>query len=110
MTAEDVKDTLDLAIEKTGVTHVNVISRPMFLSDNGPCYVSKHLKEYLEIHEIGHTRGRPCHTQTQEKIERYHRSMKNLILLDNYYTPEALEDQISKWVDYYNNHRYHEAI
>ncbi len=36
--------------------------------------------------------------------------MKNLILLDNYYTPEALEDQISKWVDHYNNHRYHEAI
>ena len=110
MTAEDVKDTLDIAIEKTGVTHVKVVSRPRLLTDNGPCYVSAHLKDYLEIQEMAHTRGRPYHPQTQGKIERYHRSMKNLILLDNYYTPEALEDQISTWVDYYNNHRYYEAI
>lgn len=110
MTAEDVKDTLDIALEKTGVTHVKLVSRPRLLSDNGPCYISRHLKDYLDIQEMTHTRGRPYHPQTQGKIERYHRSMKNLILLDNYYTPEALEDQISSWVDYYNNHRYHEAI
>jgi len=47
---------------------------------------------------------------TQGKIERYHRSMKNLILLDNYYCPSELEARITEWVDYYNNHRYHEAI
>ena len=47
---------------------------------------------------------------TQGKIERYHRSMKNLILLDNYYSPAELEARISEWVDHYNNNRYHEAI
>jgi hypothetical protein len=47
---------------------------------------------------------------TQGKIERYHRSMKNLVLLDNYYSPEKLTDQIVQWVEYYNNYRYHEAI
>ncbi len=47
---------------------------------------------------------------TQGKIERYHRSMKNLILLDNYYSPTELEARISEWVDHYNNERYHEAI
>ena len=47
---------------------------------------------------------------TQGKIERYHRSMKNIILLDHYYTPSELEERIREWVDYYNNHRYHEAI
>jgi hypothetical protein len=36
--------------------------------------------------------------------------MKNLILLDNYYSPPLLEARISEWVDYYNNQRYHEAI
>ena len=46
----------------------------------------------------------------QGKIERYHRSMKNLILLDHYYSPSELEERIREWVDYYNNHRYHEAI
>ncbi len=47
---------------------------------------------------------------TQGKIERYHRSMKNLLLLDIYYTPEKLSEKIGEWVDYYNNRRYHEAI
>jgi transposase InsO family protein len=47
---------------------------------------------------------------TQGKIERYHRSMKNLILLENYYTPEQLSHQLGRWIEYYNNHRYHEAI
>ena len=47
---------------------------------------------------------------TQGKTERYHRSMKNLILLDHYYFPLELEERIREWVNYYNNHRYHEAI
>jgi transposase InsO family protein len=29
---------------------------------------------------------------------------------DNYYSPGELIDQISQWVNYYNNHRHHEAI
>lgn len=110
MNAEDVKSTLDIAIEKTGVEHINVAYRPRLLSDNGPCYVSKSLKDYLNDQSMTHTRGKPYHPQTQGKIERYHRSMKNIILLDNYYSPEELENQIGLWVDYYNNHRYHEAI
>ncbi len=36
--------------------------------------------------------------------------MKNLILLDHYYSPSKLEERIREWVDYYNNQRYHEAI
>lgn len=47
---------------------------------------------------------------TQGKIERYRRSMKNLILLDHYYSPSKLEDQIRIFVDYYNHDRYHEAL
>jgi len=36
--------------------------------------------------------------------------MKNLILLDNYHCPSELEARITEWIDYYNNHCYHEAI
>jgi transposase InsO family protein len=47
---------------------------------------------------------------TQGKIERYHRSMKSVITLDNYYSPEALEREIAAFVDHYNNERYHESL
>ena len=110
MMAEDVKKTLDIAIEWTGVEHVHVVHRPRLLSDNGSAYISKELRRYLEVNEIHHIRTKPYHPMTQGKIERYHRSMKNLILLDHYYSPSELEERIREWVDYYNNHRYHEAI
>lgn len=71
-----MKETLELAIRRTGVKGERIQWRPRLLSDNGPCYLSKSSKEYLEEHDMGHTRGR---------IERYHRSMKNIFLLDNYY-------------------------
>jgi putative transposase len=110
MMAEDVKKTLDMAIEWTGVKHVHVVHRPRLLSDNGSAYVSKELRHYLQAYDIHHIRSKPYHPMTQGKIERYHRSMKNLILLDHYYSPSELEERIREWVDYYNNHRYHEAI
>lgn len=110
MTAEDVKSTLDLAIFNTGMKATKIIQRPKLLSDNGPCYISGELKDYLKDKRIRHTRGRPFHPQTQGKIERYHRSMKNIIHLDHYFLPQQLEAEISKWVNYYNNYRYHESL
>jgi putative transposase len=110
MSADDVKLTLNDAILFTGIRCVTVVNRPRLLSDNGPCYISKALSNYLEEEGIGHTRGKPYHPMTQGKIERYHRSMKNLILLDHYYSPSELEDQIRIFVDYYNQDRYHEAL
>ena len=50
------------------------------------------------------------HPMTQGKIERYHRSMKNEVRLQNYYFPSELELQIEKFVEYYNNKRYHESL
>jgi len=47
---------------------------------------------------------------TQGKIKRYHRSMKNILLLKNYYSPDKLTDQTDLFIEYYNNHRYHEAL
>ena len=60
--------------------------------------------------EIEHVRGRPVHPQTQGKIERYHRSMKNVIKLHTYYSPGQLETSMKTFVEYYNNRRYHESI
>ena len=110
MSAADVQDLLDLAIAKTGVTKVKVRHRPRLLSDNGPCYMSGQLKNYLEDRRIDHIRGRPYHPMTQGKIERFHRSMKNVINLENYYYPWELEEKLAEFVNYYNHERYHESI
>ena len=57
-----------------------------------------------------HTRGAPYHPMTQGKIERYHRSMKNVVKLENYYFPWELEHAIGEWVTHYNHERYHESL
>ena len=110
MTAGDVAETLDLARAATGVDSVRVQHRPRLLSDNGPCYVSGELKAYLGRHGMRHTRGRPYHPMTQGKIERWHRSMKNVVKLENYYSPGELERAIGRFVSYYNERRYHESL
>lgn len=108
MKAHDVQRSLDKALDDTGL--VNHQFKPRLLSDNGSCYVSGELSEYLEEKGIQHVRGKPHHPQTQGKIERYHRSMKNVIKLDNYYSTEELEYRLSEFIEYYNNHRYHESL
>ena len=110
MSAMDVKDTIDLAITESGVDYAYVRHRPRLLSDNGPCYISGELKDYLTDNGLTHTRGRPYHPMTQGKIERYHRSIKNVLLLDNYYSPEHLKAEIEAFVEYYNYERYHESL
>jgi len=110
MSAMDVKETIDIAIAESGVNHAYIRHRPRLLSDNGPCYISSELRSYLNDNGLTHTRGRPYHPMTQGKIERYHRSMKNILLLDNYYSPDDLKAQIESFVEYYNYERYHESL
>jgi transposase InsO family protein len=110
MSAEDVKQTLDQALAETGIDQVRVRHRPRLLSDNGPCYISKELREYLEEREIEHTRGAPYHPMTQGKIERYHRTLKNVVKLRNYYLPGELRQEIAAFVRYYNHERVHESL
>jgi transposase InsO family protein len=110
MSSSDVSDTLDDALAFTELEQATVKHKPRLLSDNGPCYVSGELSDYLEANNMVHTRGRPYHPQTQGKIERWHRSMKNQILLNNYYFPSELQEHLQRFVNYYNHERYHESL
>ena len=110
MAANDVEETLQLALDKVDVTRVKVKHRPRLLSDNGPAFVSNNLKDYLRQYRLHHIRGAPYHPMTQGKIERYHRSMKNVVKLQTFYFPWELEQAIEDFVSYYNNERYHESL
>jgi putative transposase len=105
MGAEDVTATLDLALLAAGLDHVTVMHRPRLLSDNGSSYVAGDLAEWLEDKGIEHVRGAPYHPQTQGKIERWHQTLKNRILLNNYYLPGDLERQIGAFVEHYTQPR-----
>jgi putative transposase len=110
MSATDVQDTLLMALTSTGLDHALVEHRPRLLTDNGSCYVSGELRSFLERRHIEHSRSAPYHPMTQGKIGRYHRSMKNMVNLQNYFLPTELETEITTFVNYYNHQRYHEAL
>ncbi len=71
---------------------------------------------------MDHVRGAPYHPQIQGKIplvaassycralERWHQTLKNRILLENYNLPGDLRQQIDALVDHYNHRRYHESL
>jgi putative transposase len=110
MAASDVTDTLELALAASGCDQARVRHRPRLLSDNGPSYIAGELAEWLTERAIDHVRGAPCHPQTQGKIERWHQTLKNRILLENYYLPGELEAQVEAFVAHYNHQRYHESL
>jgi transposase InsO family protein len=110
MRAEDVTETLDLALAAAGLEQVTVAHRPRLLSDNGASYISSDLAEWLDAKGMKHVRGAPYHPQTQGKIERWRQTLKNRILLENYYLPGDLEAQIGAFVEHYNHARYHESL
>jgi putative transposase len=110
MKAEDVTATLDLALQASGLDQAEPVQRPRLLSDNGSSYIAGDLAKWLGARNIKHLHSAPYHPMTQGKIERWHQTLKNRILLENYFLPGDLEAQIAAFVDDYNHRRYHESI
>jgi transposase InsO family protein/transposase-like protein len=110
MTSRDVTETLELALQASGCDQANIVQKPKLLSDNGSSYISGELADWMADNEMSHVRGAPYHPQTQGKIERWHQTLKNRILLENYFLPGDLEQQIEAFVDHYNHQRYHESL
>ena len=110
MKTSDVTETLNMALEASGCDQAHVVHKPRLLSDNGASYISGELADYIQANDMSHVRGAPYHPQTQGKIERWHQTLKNRILLENYFLPGDLERQIDSFVEYYNHERYHESL
>jgi len=110
MKAEDVTDTLELALKASGCDQARILHRPRLLSDNGSSYISGELANWLNDNGMDHVRGAPYHPQTQGKIERWHQTLKNHILLENHFLPGSLKASIGAFIAYYNHQRYHESL
>ena len=85
MRADDVTDTLKLALEASGCDSAEVVHKPRLLSDNGSSYIAGDLAAWLKEQGMDPVRGAPNHPQTQGKIERWHQTLKNRILMENYF-------------------------
>jgi transposase-like protein len=94
MKTPDVERNVEAALIKTGLPEGR---RPKILSDNGSCYISEDIKVFMKEKGITQVHGAPNHPQTQGKIERYHRSMKNVVKLHHYYSLSDLKKAIDEY-------------
>ena len=85
-------------------------TKRIFTSEQKVLIVMEGIRGEQSIAELCRKYGISLHPQTQGKIERYHRSMKNVIKLNHYFCPSELEKAIDGWVKYYNESRFHESL
>lgn len=109
MKAEDFEQVVELAYEKAQIQS-NAPNKPRLVTDRGPALISDDFKEYLKEKGIHHILASPYHPQTNGKIERYHRSMKEKVLLNVHDAPEKLKAEIGRYITHHNKRRYHEAL
>jgi transposase InsO family protein len=85
--------------------------KPRIVQDNGPQFKSKEFRELLKEKMLKDIKIRVYHPESNGKIERFHRSLRDEALsdqtLENKYEAEAV---ISNWIDYYNNKRLHASL
>ena len=110
MTASSLIDVVQQAVDTTGMSEVVVKDRTSLLSDNGSGYVSRAFGDYLGLVGIKHILASPFHPQTNGKVERYQRTLKGEVNRIPYEMPSELRRAIESFVEYYNHHRYHEAL
>ena len=86
-------------------------ARPRIISDNGPQFVARDFKAFIRLCGMTHVRTSPFYPQSNGKIERWHKSLKNECIRPG--TPLSLQDTrqlVDKFVMYYNQERLHSAI
>jgi len=85
--------------------------RPRIISDNGPQFIARDFKEFVRLTGMTHWRTSPYYPQSNGKIERWHKSLKN----DSFrpaspQTPDDAQRIVSAYIDYYNGVRLHSAV
>ncbi len=85
--------------------------KPKLISDNGSQYKSKEFQLYLKEVGLQHIRTSPAYPQSNGKIERFHRSLdEECVRTTSMINLEDAKEQISKYVDHYNNKRLHSSL
>ena len=110
MSANSLIEVVQEAIDATSVTDVPVEDRTKLLSDNGAGYICGAFRDYLHLVGILHILAAPFHPQTNGKMERYHKTLKQEVNQVPYEFLGQLERAIADFVGCYNYRRYHKAL
>ena len=110
MTADSLIEVVQDAVDTTGMDTVPVQDQTRLLSDNGSGYVSRAFREYMRVVGIRHILASPFHPQTNGKLERYNRTLKDDVNRVPYEVVEDLQAAIRDFVGFYNYRRYHKAL
>jgi transposase InsO family protein len=106
---QSASDAVEMAME-TAQSEGHVLEkRPTLLTDNGAGFSGDVLAKYLKARGVRHIFGAPYHPQTQGKVERFNRTLKERVNLWVHGTPDNLRAAIDKENETYNE-RPHEAL
>ena len=100
---------VELVIQRALERHPGV--KPRIISDNGPQFIAKEFKQFVRANDLSHVRTSPYYPQSNGKLERFHRSLKEDCHRPG--CPLTAEDArriTARYVDFYNSERLHAAI
>jgi putative transposase len=110
MDALSVQRLIEKAVKATGLLNVPVHQRVTLLSDNGSGDIAKPFNAYLKALGIHHIYARRNHPQTNRKIERLNRTVKEKLTLVLHTSPTELQEALGGFRQWYNHEHYHEAV
>jgi putative transposase len=101
-TSYSIADAVEEALERARREGHNPRTKPKLLSDNGPGFIGEILADYLKAQGIGHIFGAPYHPQTQGKVERLNRKIKEAMCLEISCSPDELQKKLHEFMRAYN--------
>jgi len=101
-TSHSIANAVEIALENAHREGHNPRVKPKMLSDNGPGFIGEVLAEYLKARGIGHIFGAPYHPQTQGKVERLNRTMKEAMCMEISCSPDELQGKLLEFRRAYN--------
>ena len=95
-TSGSISDAVEQAREEAKRLGHELKEPPVLLTDNGAGFVGEELAKYLRVHDMRHIFGKPYHPQTQGKVERLNRKLKDKLCLTVHYSPEELGKKLEE--------------
>ncbi|MBU0711795.1 helix-turn-helix domain-containing protein [bacterium] len=103
LTENDPEQLIITALWKTGQKGIRLKHRARLLTGNYSKLFIDRLKEFLYDYDLKNLRGNSSNARVIRKIDGTIQTKKNVINLNNYYLPGNIEEQIKRFIDYYNN-------